>query len=144
MLRTEQQEIIKNYRKTNDYEFALKLAREMLIVRHLGLEAENFEEDEDYNLYQTNNDYYIEDILKKEFIKFYELYDEGGNDILDRFYLGKDNKFYDQYFCEVPLKNVKKILGANKGDLLKMKIDTTIETKTGEVDCLNDWENLSL
>ena len=144
MLRTEQQKMIKNSIATDfEKQYSFKLAREMLTVIALNLTADTFETDEEYDRCVTEKRYYINRVIRKYFKCFYELY-ENEFEPSARFYLGKDNKFYDKYYCEVPLKTVKQVLGTNKGNLLKMKINTTLETSNGEVDCLDDWENLSL
>ena len=145
MLSNKQQTIIATYIKNNpqDADFARSLAREMLTVRSLGLEADDFEQDDTYRECFEDDQEFIKQVVTNEFKGFFELYEDDFEPSY-RVLLGIDNKFYDECYCEVPLKEVKNTLKTTKGVLTKMRINEYIETSAGDIEFLNDWENLSL
>ena len=78
MLSNKQQTIIATYIKNNpqDADFARGLAREMLTVRSLDLEADDFEQDDNYRECFEDDQEFIEQVLTNEFKGFFELYED--------------------------------------------------------------------
>ena len=150
MILTEQQEnLLKNLVAEEKYEDASKLAKEMLIVKHFNLDAENFEDDYDYQ-WAMKYDYDWMKVVKsyiKKSIEVFPLDEKGEPDGFCDFdtygFLGKDDKLYDSWFCEIPLKDFKAKYGVNKKDLLALNDtdNTFVVTKTDEaIEMADDLE----
>ncbi len=141
ILHKKQEQMLRNL--TTEYVSCKALAREMLTFIVLDCDISEFEANPAFQDCMTDKAEFIKQVITPTFKGFYELYESEFEPSI-RYYLGRDNKFYDELFCEVDLKTVKQTLGTTKAALLKMSIDSTMETKMGEVDFLDDWENLPL
>lgn len=139
ILSEEQEQILRNLVAEEKFDDASKLAKEMLVVKHFNLDAENFEDDYNYQWAMK----YDSDWLKvvkhylKASIEIFQLDKNNEPDGWCEFetygFLGKDEKLYDSWFCEIPLKDFKSTYGITKKDLLETyKKDTFIITKTNE------------
>lgn len=139
ILSEHQEQILKTLTKEKQYDSASKLAKEMLVVKHFNLNIENFEENYNYK-WCMNSDYEWLKVVKhyiKASIEVFQLDENNEPDGWTEFetfgFLGKDNKLYDHWFCEIPLKEFKEKYGITKKQLLETyRNDDFIITKTDE------------
>ena len=151
MIFTEQQEgILKNLIKEEKVEEASQLAKEMLVVKHFHLDIQDFEDDYDYQYcMQYDSDWLkvVKSYLKSS-IEVFPLDENGEPDGFCDFdtagFLGKDNKLYDMWFCEIPLKEFKNEYGITKKELLSLNDTDKWFAKTKNNEAIELAEDLEI